>query len=117
MQPPLTGTVDDDNADDERWDENEASDRALSDRSETRDEFCLDEREEDLSGPCKGKPATTAAILNVTCGCPRVLDRCIKSRIVSSGLRSNTAFEHCRPFDALPTQSARISAWRHSSAL
>jgi hypothetical protein len=48
-QPPLSGTVDDDDdADDERWDENEPPDRALSAESETRDsEFRLDEREED----------------------------------------------------------------------
>lgn len=46
-QPPLSGTVDDDdNADDERWDENEPPDRPLSARSETLDEFRLDEREE-----------------------------------------------------------------------
>lgn len=48
MQPPLSGTVDDDDdVDDERWDENEAPERALSDQTETRDEFRLDEREED----------------------------------------------------------------------
>ncbi len=48
MQPPLSGTVDDDdNRDDERWDENEAPIRKLSDRGETQDEFRLDEREED----------------------------------------------------------------------
>ena len=47
MQPPLSGTVDDDdNRDDERWDENEAPTRGLSDRGETQEEFRLDEREE-----------------------------------------------------------------------
>lgn len=36
-QPPLRGTVDDnDDADDERWDENEAPDHAVTD--ETQDE-------------------------------------------------------------------------------
>jgi hypothetical protein len=48
MQPPLSGTVDDnDEQDDERWDENEAPVRALNDKSETRGEFRLDAREED----------------------------------------------------------------------
>ena len=48
-QPPLTGTVDDnDSVDDERWDENEAPLRSVSDRAQTlRDEFQLDEREEE----------------------------------------------------------------------
>jgi hypothetical protein len=47
MQPPLSGTVDDnDDADDEHWDENEPPDRALSTRSETQDEFRPDELEE-----------------------------------------------------------------------
>ena len=47
-QPPLSGTVDDDDdRDDEHWDENEAPVQELSDRQETRDEFRLDEREED----------------------------------------------------------------------
>jgi len=48
-QPPLSGTVDDnDDVDDEREDENEAPDRALSDETDTRNEFRLDEREEDV---------------------------------------------------------------------
>ena len=48
MQPPLSGTVDDDdNRDDERWDENEAPTRKLSDRGETQDELRLDEREDE----------------------------------------------------------------------
>jgi len=48
MQPPLSGTVDDaDDVDDERDDENEAPVRALSDETDTRNEFQLDEREED----------------------------------------------------------------------
>jgi hypothetical protein len=48
-QPPLSGTVDDnDDVDDERWDENEPPDRPLSARSETQDEFRLDEPEEDV---------------------------------------------------------------------
>ena len=48
MQPPLSGTVDDDDeVDDERWDENEAPDRQLSATTEARDESRLDEREED----------------------------------------------------------------------
>jgi len=39
-QPPLSGTVDDnDDVDDEREDENEAPDRALSDETDTRNEF------------------------------------------------------------------------------
>ena len=47
LQPPLSGTVDDDDdVDDERWDENEAPTRELSDQTETREEFRLDEREE-----------------------------------------------------------------------
>jgi hypothetical protein len=47
-EPPLSGTVDDNDAvDDERWDENEAPERALSDETDTRNEFRLDEREED----------------------------------------------------------------------
>jgi hypothetical protein len=50
VQPPLSGTVDDDDdVDDEHWDENEPPDRALSTRSETQDEFRLDEREEDAA--------------------------------------------------------------------
>lgn len=48
MQPPLSGTVDDnDEADDERWDENEAPTRQLSDTGDTREEFRLDKREKD----------------------------------------------------------------------
>ncbi len=48
MQTPLSGTVDDDDAvDDERWDENEPPERALTDETDTRSEFRLDEREED----------------------------------------------------------------------
>ena len=48
MQPPLSGTVDDaDDVDDEREDENEAPVRALSDTTDTRKEFRLDEREDD----------------------------------------------------------------------
>src|SRR5579862_6485826 len=48
MQPPLSGTVDDDdNADDERWDENEAPTRAVSGTSEGEDEFQIDEQDED----------------------------------------------------------------------
>jgi hypothetical protein len=48
MEPPLSGTVDDnDEVDDERWDENEAPERAVSDETDTRNEFRLDEREED----------------------------------------------------------------------
>ena len=48
LQPPLSGTVDDnDDTDDEHWDENEPPDRALSTRTETQDEFRLDEPEED----------------------------------------------------------------------
>ncbi len=48
IEPPLSGTVDDnDDVDDERWDENEAPERALSDETDTRSEFLLDEREED----------------------------------------------------------------------
>jgi hypothetical protein len=48
IEPPLSGTVDDnDDVDDERWDENEAPERALSDETDTRNEFRLDEREED----------------------------------------------------------------------
>jgi hypothetical protein len=48
-QVPLSGTVDDDDdVDDEREDENEAPERALSDETDTRGEFRLDEREEDV---------------------------------------------------------------------
>jgi hypothetical protein len=48
IQPPLSGTVDDaDDVDDEREDENEAPVRALSDTTDTRNEFRLDEREDD----------------------------------------------------------------------
>jgi hypothetical protein len=48
QQAPLSGTVDDDgDHDDERDDENEAPVRERSDRTETRDEFQLDEREEE----------------------------------------------------------------------
>ena len=48
MPPPLSGTIDDnDEADDERPDENEAPTRQLSDGEKTRDEFRLDEREDD----------------------------------------------------------------------
>ena len=48
IEPPLSGTVDDnDDVDDERWDENEAPERALGDETDTRNEFRLDEREED----------------------------------------------------------------------
>lgn len=52
-QPPLSGTVDDDDdADDERWDENEPPDKALSDREETLDEFPREQIEEDADeGP------------------------------------------------------------------
>jgi len=47
-QVPLSGTVDDDdNMDDERWDENEAPSRPVSDRAATPDEFRRDERETD----------------------------------------------------------------------
>jgi hypothetical protein len=46
MQAPPSGTEEDD-ADDEHWDENEPPDRALSDETDTRSEFRLDEREED----------------------------------------------------------------------
>lgn len=50
-EPPLSGTVDDnDDVDDERWDENEAPERALTDETDTRNEFRLDEREEDSDG-------------------------------------------------------------------
>ena len=51
MQPPLSGTVDDsDDVDDERWDENEPPDRALSAESETPDSaFRLDKQEEDTN--------------------------------------------------------------------
>ena len=38
---------DDDNMDDERWDENEAPSRPVSDRAATPDEFRRDERETD----------------------------------------------------------------------
>ena len=48
MQAPLSGTIDDDDdVDDEREDENEAPTRQLSDTGDARDEFRLDEREED----------------------------------------------------------------------
>ena len=48
LQPPLSGTVDDaDDVDDERDDENEAPGRAVSGETDTRNEFRLDEREED----------------------------------------------------------------------
>jgi hypothetical protein len=51
MQPPLSGTVDDaDDVDDEREDENEAPVRAVSDTTDTRNEFRLDEREDDTAG-------------------------------------------------------------------
>ena len=47
IEPPLSGTVDDDdNRDDERQDENEAPTRELSDAQEAREEFRLDERDE-----------------------------------------------------------------------
>jgi len=47
-QLPLSGTVDDnDETDDERWDENEAPERALTDETDTRAEFRLDEREDE----------------------------------------------------------------------
>ena len=47
VQPPLSGTVDDnDDADDERADENEAPTRKFTDHETTRDEFRLDERRE-----------------------------------------------------------------------
>jgi hypothetical protein len=47
-QAPLSGTVDDnDDVDDERDDENEAPERALTDETDTRNEFRLDEREGD----------------------------------------------------------------------
>jgi hypothetical protein len=40
MQPPLSGTPDDDDdSDDERWDENEPPDRWVKDSDETRDEL------------------------------------------------------------------------------
>jgi hypothetical protein len=52
-RPPLSGTVDDaDDADDERWDENEPPDKQLKDRSETLDEF---PREEDPSDEPAGE--------------------------------------------------------------
>jgi hypothetical protein len=48
IQPPLSGTVDDaDDVDDEHEEENEAPLRAVSDKTDTRDEFRMDEREED----------------------------------------------------------------------
>jgi hypothetical protein len=48
LQPPLSGTVDDDDdVDDERWDENVAPERALSDEPDTPNEFRLDQPEED----------------------------------------------------------------------
>ena len=47
IEPPLSGTVDDDdNRDDEREGENEAPARETRDTQEARDEFRLDEREE-----------------------------------------------------------------------
>lgn len=49
VQPPLSGTVDDDDdVDDEREDENEAPTRAQTDKTDTRHEFRRDEREEDI---------------------------------------------------------------------
>jgi hypothetical protein len=46
-EPPLSGTVDDDDdVDDERWDENEAPERQLRDTNERRDELRLDEPQE-----------------------------------------------------------------------
>lgn len=54
-EPPLSGTIDDDdNRDDERPEENEAPIRELSDLQTTRDEFRLDEREEDRNSPAEG---------------------------------------------------------------
>ena len=54
MQPPLSGTVDDaDDVDDEREDENEAPGRAVSDTTDTRNEFQLDEREGDTAGTAR----------------------------------------------------------------
>ncbi len=51
-QPPLSGTVDDDdNRDDENADENEVPIRESRDSQEARDEFRLDEREEDRDSP------------------------------------------------------------------
>jgi hypothetical protein len=55
MQPPLSGTVDDDDdVDDERWDENEPPDRPLRAADDTPDEFRLEDEEEvaddDLEG-------------------------------------------------------------------
>ena len=48
LQPPLSGTVDDnDDTDDEHWDENEPPDRALTDTRNAADEFRLEEPEED----------------------------------------------------------------------
>ena len=47
-EPPLSGTVDDDdNVDDERWDENEAPTRAVRDTREGDDGFQLEKPEED----------------------------------------------------------------------
>ncbi len=47
MQPPLSGTPDDDdNSDDERWDENEPPDRWVKDSNEARDEVRPVERED-----------------------------------------------------------------------
>lgn len=54
-QPPLSGTVDDDdNRDDERPQENEAPLRERSDLQTARGEFRLDEREEDRDSPAEG---------------------------------------------------------------
>jgi hypothetical protein len=51
-EPPLSGTVDDDdNRDDEHEDENEAPTREARDTQETREEFQLDEREEIPGAP------------------------------------------------------------------
>jgi hypothetical protein len=47
LQAPPSGTEEDD-MDDEHWDENEPPDRALSDETDTRKEFRLDEREEEV---------------------------------------------------------------------
>jgi hypothetical protein len=49
VRPPLFGTVDDfDDVDDEREDENEAPVRAVSDETDTKNEFRLDERTDDI---------------------------------------------------------------------
>jgi len=61
MQPPLSGTVDDnDDVDDERWDENEAPSRKLSDKDETRDEFRRDEAETDAERDSDAADADSA---------------------------------------------------------